>query len=301
MTTEKTKTPVDYFSLYFNNYFGDKYGAADVLWLTTNGAVWHESCGCHGVFNQFPGNSNVYAVYSSLRCRYEDLYDAACEYWDYLLNPDISPFKLALKKVERVVDAKGRPIAFGLLDMDVPSQMAVPLMMQCRVPQEFSNKLRAFKAFRANGFSLPESLYLSEVMMVTATGAWTHVYDGYYHAFDKRYLSFKRIRDCDPLVDLSWGFNPARKMNSQSREGGYFNYGPVSGCWMPTNRRPGTTRPVWLSQMRGDRQPYTGSFPEAFKKQVDIKLEFPLNGTELGTEKGIMDWLSKNKDKWQAE
>jgi len=148
----------------FKDYFGPKKGANCVLaWNGTSKSWdWWPNNGCHGVTSSKFRVGQHTEIYSTLWCRHEELYEAACDYWDYLLSPTESPFRQALKGLERFEDAQGRPIAFGITDMTVPAQLAIPLMMQCRVPQEHNHKLRSWAWWRKSGFTKVESFWLSD-------------------------------------------------------------------------------------------------------------------------------------------
>lgn len=242
------KSPAEWFDRW-PDYFGSKIGACDVLAIYKDGSQWfYPSNGCHGVlYNIVPHSLDK--IYSSLWCRHEELFEAAKEYWGYLLSPELSPFRAALPGMEWVYDKKGRPLAFGLLSQGVPNQLCVPLMMQCRVPQENSTKLAAFKLFRENGFDLVESFFLSEHFYYI-DGLLYKVNSSYQHAFNP----FNGIN-----IDCLRAGAPSVVNKHQSWKSGSVNWGPVTAMWA-------TGKPSKIWSMALSPQKYTGVFPKAFQE-----------------------------------
>lgn len=190
----------------FEDYFGPKGGANTMLYTgqhefasddigVTYKFLPHN--GCHGAVSSWDYGLTVTSkksqqksipcqvLYSSLWCRYDNLYEAACAYWDYLLDPEQSPYRKALKGVKRVYDKEGRPIAFGITDLNAPSQIAIPLAIQCRVPQEQAAKLRSFWHFKQKGFSNAQSLFFSEHLQIHLDGSVSFLFkQDYIHSFN---------------------------------------------------------------------------------------------------------------------
>jgi hypothetical protein len=260
------------------NYFGAKVGACDVLVLRTNGKKFYPSNGCHGIMYDIYG-TNIKAVYSSLWCRHEDLFEAAKEYWDYLLDPEVSPFRLALKDRDRIYDDLGRPLAFGIVGNDKPNQLAVGVMMQCRVPQENSNKLRAYKLFRDEGFDIPESFFLSEHYYYINDRIY-RVNSQYDHAFSATNgISFERLKNGTPTVDL---------YNNWARTA---EYSPVTGVW-----KGGANHKVW--NILNEKGLYKGFFEKAFKREVSADGYFKQHGTASLDPKHAIETLKANRTGW---
>lgn len=264
-------------------YFGSKVGACDVLVTYKDGMQkFYPSNGCHGIMYNVSGDQ-IDRVYSSLWCRLPELFDAAKEYWGYLLDPEKSPFKRALPNLEMVYDSEGRPLAFGLLNQDVPNQLCVPLMMQCRVPQENTNKLRAFKFFRENGFDVVESFYLSEHFYYI-DGFIYKVNNAYVHAFDpvSYGIDFKRLKES----------NPAQLEENMTWNNGSYDYTPVTAMWSSSKKSK-------IYEVLEGNQPYTGVFPQAFKEFVSPRLKFPKTQTIKYKEDYVLKQIKNlDRSKW---
>lgn len=201
------KTPLEYFNRW-PKYFGPKAGAIDILIRYGDGTKdeWRPANGCCGHMRHINNARNISSVYASLWCRDEEFYDAAVDYWNYLLGEN-SPFRLALKNLERLYDAKGRPIAFGLHDMDAPLQVCMSVMIQCRIPQEQVSKLRSYKYWRDSGFSQTQAFFLSEHFYMFDTGNLQAIpLNAYHHGFEPRVgIDYAKLRDGKPdHAHTSW-------------------------------------------------------------------------------------------------
>lgn len=259
-------------------YFGPKVGACDVVLDYDTNHNHYKSNGCHGIM--YNVKLGVKAVYSSLWCRDEKLFDAACEYWDYLLDIERSPFRLALKGVTRLYDDKGRPLAFGLHDMEAPSQVCVPLMMQCRVPQENTNKLRAYAEYRKH-FDIPRSFFLSEHFYFI-DGLFYKNTSTYEHAFAPRQgINFTRMLNGTPSA--------LKEGQCWAKTGA--PYTPVTAVW-----KEGANNKVW--GLFTDVVKYDGLFEKFFKKVVSANGTFPPSHTGAVTPSKMIETLKANSEGW---
>lgn len=273
-----------YFGQYDTEYFGNKAGAASMAFLNSAGRVtWVPNFGCHGIFTHRWKPGGHCALYSSLRCRYEDLFPAALAYWDYILSPERSPWRRALKGREIVLNkSHGRPIAVGLHDMDAPTQLALGCIIQCRVPQENSHKLRSFWFWRKSGFTEWESLYLSELFFLHTNGALSEITQGYTHGFEKdSEINPLRIRDASFNAEfLTRG--PLKKC---------CQYTPLGALW--SEGAPMKVAEV-VALLKGTPT-YTGVFPQLFKSaKGDL-------GHGLVSKEQAVDILMKNRSKWSGQ
>lgn len=257
------KTPLEYFDRW-PAYFGPKAGAIDMLIRYGDGTPdnWRPSNGCCGHMRNIANVKNVSSVYASLWCRHEELYDSACDYWNYLLGEN-SPFRLALKNLERLYDAKGRPIAFGLHDMAAPLQVCMSVMIQCRIPQEQASKLRSYKYWRDSGFSQTQSFFLSEHFYMFETGDLQAIpMNAYHHGFEPRVgIDYAKLRDGKPdHANTSW-------------EKGNTAYDLPKRHYLMWGSTPSKVY-VFL----GAPQKYTGKFKAVFKKCVNLDGMLTMSG-----------------------
>jgi hypothetical protein len=252
----------------FKDYFGPKKGANCILaWDNVDKKWdWWPHNGCHGALSANLRLDRHTEVYSTLWCRHEELYEAACEYWDYLLSPTESPFRQSLKGLERFYDEKGRPIAFGYTNLDVPAQIAVPLMMQCRVPQEHSHKLRSWAWWRKSGFTKAESLWLSEHYRLHLDGTLSSLEkEGYRHAFcPKHGINMEALITGVPKATLT-GNTLLKRVDPYGMH--YVNrleYAPVNAVWSA-----GTSNKFSkLDAMLKGENKYAGAFPLMYAKET---------------------------------
>lgn len=279
---EARKTPLEYFDRW-PGYFGDKAGAIDILVRYDLYDDFFPSNGCCGFIPYSVTAKSMKSIYASLWCRYEDLYSAALEYWDFLLNPEISPFKTSLKGLERVFNDKGQPVAIGVHDMDAPNQTTIGLFMQCRVPQENSNKLRSFKLWRQCGFDIQESFFLSEHLYCLTSGKLCFVGSEYPHGFDPngRGMSWKAFSTATPK-GLS-------TLSSFAR--GDTSYYGITSLWS------GTKSPLYHT-LKG-QQKYTGKFSRAFKSLKNYELEFTDHKSVVDTASALKI-ITDTKADWKA-
>jgi hypothetical protein len=276
-----TKTPLSYFD-HYPKYFGQKQGACDVLYVYKDDHdQWHPGNGCHGFMNYLGDAKKLKAVYSSLWCREDDLYEAALDYWGYLLDPETSPFRRALKDHEIVKRPDGKPIAIGIHDMTTPCQIAVPLFMQCRVPQEHSNKLRSYKLWRDHGFEKWEALYLSELMLRLGDGTLQENKNSYTHAFKGVNVDLDKLKNGTPTVTgSSWSNGGTR-------------YTPVNSIW---NLKKGVCKALPLVQVENV---YEGSFRDAFAALVDPFFKFKEKG--IVTSLKAVEILKEKRSEWHSQ
>jgi hypothetical protein len=281
-----TKTPMEYFNRW-PKYFGPKAGAIDILIRYNDGKDdWRPSNGCCGHMRTIT-TEGIKSVYASLWCRNEELYDAACDYWDYLLGSS-SPYRLALKDLERLYDDKGRPIAFGLHDMLAPLQVCISVMIQCRVPQEQVSKLRSYAYWRANGFTQPQAFYLSEHIYMFEDGRIQLVPPGaYHHGFEPHNdasrplggIDYRRLRDGTPdFAPGSWGTGQAHYSTPKMH---YYMWTAPTSC---------------IKDILAAPQEYTGKFSKAFRKLVSANGMFKTAG--LCSRTAAVDILKKNLNLW---
>lgn len=264
------------------NYFGDKAGAGCLLWVKDGEHIWKPNMGCYNTMSQFSGEK----VYASLWCRYENLYEAACYYWDYLLSPDRSPFKGCLKGVVRLYDENNRPCAFGLTDMDAHPTIVMSLLLQSRVPQEQASKLRSFWYWHNQGFEDFEALLLSEYIKMTVDGNICLIGDDYHHAFEvvHKGINAKRLRDSNPYFH-----NNRSKLTIKANA---FDYRPLDLAW-------GEGRKTFnFSEMLKGSPKYTGHFDKLFKKIMDKSLTFKNIGI-ISKEDAVIV-LKDKRSEWSA-
>lgn len=271
-----TKLREDIRKLYcdqYPDYFGAKAGANSLAGVVYGKITWLPSNGCHGAIRGLIGNSTLKAIYSSLWCRYEDLYEAAEDYWSYLLGPK-GPWSKYMTDIDIIKDDKGRSKAFGTWNTSQRNNAWVPCMMQCRVPQESSNKLRSYWYWRRSGMDQPTSLYLSEHLALHISGYFSQVTTDYVHAFnwEKPGIDIERIRNCDPII-VNHGL-----MNKS------LTYGPVNYCWTTSGslkndyghmeiRSSKNPPPFNFKLLKGDVT-YKGFMPHQFKAANDNSLVF---------------------------
>lgn len=267
-------------------YFGDKPGAASLLFRYKGAPgtyFWIPNFGCHGSFNRWR-STEFDQAFSSLRVRYESEFEAAKVYWDYLLSPTESPYRKVLSGLIRVYDEQGRPLAFGITDMDAPSQLAVGLMIQCRIPQENSNKLRSFWHWYKSGFTKAEALVLSERLFLHVDGSLSKINDSYHHGFNVLgQINTDRVEKGNPDLD---------KFFSGSRLNNYSHYAPVTALWST-----GGTNPTDVFKHIEGQATYKGTFDKAFKK---------INGDLLFKEVQLIDKhdaakiLKEKRNEWRT-
>lgn len=272
------------------DYFGPKKGACDVLVVYNGGRImWYDSNGCHGIMGDVYGDISV--IYSSLWVRHEDTFEAAKEYWDYLLSPEVSPFRAVLADVIRVNDAAGRPLAFGIADAKNKSkQLCMGLMMQCRVPQENSNKLYSFKLFRENGFDVAESFFLSEHYYYIK-GKLYKFNSQYEHGFSATSgISFERLKNANPIYEVGriWLNNVYSAPGSTYYAG--YGYGKITTIW-----KQGATFKVW--ELLNMTPKYNGIFPKQFEKDHG-SLDLPAGSAAPLDPKYAIEVLKANRTGW---
>lgn len=278
-----TKTPLEYFDRW-PKYFGRKEGAIDILIRYKDGKDdWRPSNGCCGHMRSLPTPENIKSVYGSLWCRYEDLYEAACDYWDYLLSPTESPFRAALGGVERLYTAEGRPIAFGLHDMAAPLQLCISVLIQCRIPQENAAKLRSYKLWRDSGFSRCEALYLSEHLYLRENGNLEWINTTYHHAFAPELgLRYSLILNATPRLNpsvTSWAAGCSY----------YDNQGSHYKIWSD-----GTDNQIFKLLKAPEK--YSGNFEKVFKDIVSKDGFLPSAG--ICSTKNAVKILKEHRSEW---
>jgi hypothetical protein len=282
----KTKSIEEYFDRW-PEYFGQKEGAIDVLIERSDGSQqWCPSNGCCGWMRFITKAKSITSVFASLWCRYEDLYDAACDYWNYLLGPD-SPYRKALKGVERFYDKKGRPIAFGLNDPSAPLQLCMGVIIQCRVPQEQASKLRSYKWWRDNGFTQTQAFFLSEHIYMFSDGNIRFRPDNeYHHGFEPHTgihptggICFKKLSTGTP------------DHTNQSWKNGDTYYDQIKKAYLIW-----TAPESQIYTLLKAQEKYAGNFKGAFKSTVSKELIFP--GSGICSKEKAVEILKENLDKW---
>jgi|CXWL01.1.fsa_nt_gi hypothetical protein len=243
-----SKSPKELFLSCIPDYFGSKEGACSVLFINQDDTqIWLPNNGCHAVVLRKARATKSF--YSSLWCRYEELFDAAQDYWNFLLSPAISPYRAVLSSVEIVRDDKGRPLAFGLHDNSASWTQCVSLAIQCRVPQESSNKLRSYWWWRKNGFTPAASIYISELLYLHIDGSLSVITESYVHS-----------------IDPQQGFNLAAFTDGTPKKPDYNNgvmknadsYSSPTGQWFDDLTKP------TIPQLVAGKPKYCGLFKKVF-------------------------------------
>jgi hypothetical protein len=238
---------------YFLNSM--KGGVCDVLVVRKNSMDWKPSQPCHACMRTIYGKDIEY-VFSSLRVHDEKNRDTAEEYFDFILHPEKSPFRAALEGVERVYDANGKSIAFGVKNNGVANQICVGVMIQARVPSEWPKRLEAFKDFRTEGFTAGEAMFLSEHFYSDGGGYYgTNDSNGAWHsAIAPEYgFSYKIFKDAT--------FKGLKTGNAWNK--GVGTYAEIYPMWRDKNE----PSKIFSLVIEEGEASYRGFFPNAFLKE----------------------------------
>jgi hypothetical protein len=274
-----------YYESDYPEYFGAKKGSANLRKIDGDGKIkTMPGIGCHNATLGFFFGSNR-GVFSSLWCRYPDLYEAAVDYWDYLTDTKSGPFAKYLKADDIVIlrDKIGRPLAVGTFNTStVSAQVLTNIMIGARVPQEMSNKIRSYWLWRRNGFTRPESILLAEYISVHVNGSLSLSGETYTHLFDRLEsgISLRRLEESDPDIQA----NPAPYTKSGS-------YGPVGSKWHGTNISS------YFSKNLTGKPSYSGLFPDVLSLNVK---DFNTTAGSCVSSSEAVSFLLKNRSEWRA-
>lgn len=254
----------DFFKQSYPEYFGNKPGGCSYIYNVKGKGPFkrpHQGCGAYMRSAQIKANDPDGFFYSSLLCRYEDLYSAAIEYWNYITSTTESPWKDGLFDIEILYDDKGRPICFGTTNHKNNPQCFGAVAIQARVPHEHSNKLRSFAWWRKNGFSKPVSLFLSECIAVHVDGSLSWL-DGsdYKHAINTT-TNGKSFYGCEFDLESFLACKPKVDQRTYATTGAYAPLHTQFGIPMKSGDQHITER--LKSALKGDT-PYAGVFSKMF-------------------------------------
>ncbi len=118
----------------------------------------------------------------------------ASVYWNYMLDPKISPWRGALKGSEIIYaehpekkDGIKYPIAFVIRDMDVPFQLIGSLCISSRMCWAFTGYLSGFTKLMQSGFSAADAAFITaNVYLLPKDKGFGYPYTGDY-AFNTYY------------------------------------------------------------------------------------------------------------------
>ena len=280
------------FAGQYPEYFGAKAGALSFGYVTNSDeVVWRPSNGCHGFIR---GVCGFKAIYSSLWCRYPDLYEAALDYWDYLCKDPNGPWSKTLKDIEFLYTDDGKPIAVGTRNLDNLTSPTIAMFIQCRVPQEMANKLRSYWVWRKAGFSRPESLYLSEYIAVHINGALSLINETYTHMFDINLcgISYPMLENANPKVVLRHAYDPSHHIRSLRNGCSYSN---LAMMWSDDKFTVLKRKKVFADLLKGTPS-YNGLFEKVFELN---KQDFFKSMPNLVSKHEAVVILFNNKDKWK--
>lgn len=136
----------------------EKDGAHTTFAVYDNGCVYGTiSRGCHAMLTEVAHNCQFYNV--KLKELWVSLWADAPDYYKFMFDPKISPWRHALKDHEVIYD-KGKAIAFVLRDFDCPWQLSASLAICSRMPYAQGGFLDAFLEFKKGGFSDLDAAFL---------------------------------------------------------------------------------------------------------------------------------------------
>lgn len=173
----------------------EKDGAHTTFAVYDNGCVYGTiSRGCHAMLSEVASNCKFYDV--KLKELWVSLWADAPDYYKFMFDPKISPWRHALKDHEVIYD-KGKAIAFVLRDFSCPWQLSASLAICSRMPYAQGGFHDAFLRFRANGFSDLDAAFLcASVYLPPASGFRFPYYGDFGYCTDHMAsMDYTRWRD----------------------------------------------------------------------------------------------------------
>lgn len=220
-----------------------KGGVCNYYYEFKDGVTFEENTACHyGILFHPP--KYMTGVYSSLRGNSK----AVREYWDYILNPEESPWRGCLKG-RKIYKDGNKYIGFYIpINKDTSYQLVGDLLIATRVPNEHDQSLRAFKWALDNGLTLPEALLISIHLKYDGQSLDINR-SGWHFAFNpENHISLKDLRDGTPPQ-----LNALRIWKGEGD--GMTNY-----MWSA----PEASAPRLLELLNGSEK-YSGQFPNLFR------------------------------------
>lgn len=173
--------------------------------------------GCHGYMSEFvrggyfdyskyppyKTDNVLTAIYTSLWSHTYD--DSDLEYFRFILNEKYSPWKEHIKGREIIwgeKDGKKIPIAVKLVDMNASTQVVFNFLLASRIIYAQPSLARSYKAFRKEGFTRTESVFLSANVGINTkdTFVWPYLGDFPYDtAFTN--MDWKKWSEGKPRFD----------------------------------------------------------------------------------------------------
>lgn len=236
---EKTTT-VDMIKVFTDQSFGlrAREGGHTTFAVYENGAVYGTiSRGCHAMLQDVATNCKFYEVklkelWVSLWAP-DDKLDEATVYWNYMLDPKISPWRGCLKGSEIIYAEhptdkrfKKRPVAFVIRDMDAPFQLIGSLCITSRMCWQQSGYLTGFTALIKGGFSIPEAAFLTANIYLSGKGdkfkfpyAGDYPFDTYVH----HNMDYQRFVNGDPIITKATSVHKGETYNKTNN---------IFGAWI---------------------------------------------------------------------
>lgn len=243
---------------------------------------------CLGEIKHKYTNKKPVSIYSSLWVKKpEDLEDAKA-LWSFVLDPERSPWRLALKGRE-IIEVDGRPIAYRLADMDAPMQVLANLCFTLRMPYAQDGFLRAFTMFKSAGFSEVDALYLAANVGVAPNGYIRFIYVGDY-PFDTAFVD----------INYRWFSKGTPVFKSEFTPNTVSNYQPCNAIWhgkiqlVGDPYSPNKRTPTQVQKLLSGAVEYKGSFTKAISK---IKETLPVKPVSFDEAVSI---LKKSTSVWKV-
>jgi hypothetical protein len=116
---------------------------------------------CYAWIGRYDAPKKIERAYASLWSRGIST-DIAKRYWDWICDPEKSPWRSALKEVEILKDGD-EYIAVGFNPQDVLSKPLVNFLIATRAPYEFANRIKLWHDAIENGFSEGEAFVICSI------------------------------------------------------------------------------------------------------------------------------------------
>ena len=215
---------------------------------------------CHAILRRNPGKTLGFAT--SLRVR-SGLETSARVLFEYICDPDVSPWRTCLADSEILRDDAGYPVGLYFKSLERPRNTTAGLCIATRLPWEYGGFLRSFQEWLEKGLEVDKAFFLSTFIHKTED-MYTLQHQGevlHYPLTLATDPSFKHMKEGIPIngggfMSDHFGYESVSRLFS-SKSSHFYDHMKETVLCLPKTEFSGICGVAWQAKRQFDRNDRT--------------------------------------------